>query len=303
MADLTFGQAIEKVARKLMPAQRDQAVVVESSYTADGGTIQLTGDQINVVHAGSQIGIDQELLFVESFNATTNVATVVPGYAGTTPASHTAGTLVYVDPKFSRFDIGVAINDALSEMSSPDCGLFQVPPAAEITFNPVFIGYDLGGVPANFIDILEINYKIVPPTHDFPRVKSWRVMRNIPDPIFPSGRGIVLYDGGYPGLPIYVSYSAPFTPLVNLTDGLNAVAGVPLTALDIPIWGAEIDLTLTREVKRNFIESQPDARKAPEVPPAATSNAAFALMRRWQMKIDQEADRLARQYPSVHRGW
>lgn len=303
MSDLTFSEAIDKVQRRLMPAQRDQAVLLNADYTVGSGSMTFTGDQINAVHAGSVIGVDEELFYVDSWNSGTVTASVIEGYGGSTPADHTAGALVYVDPKFSRWDISVAINDAINEMSSPDCGLFAVPPAASITYNPVFMGYDLGALPADFIDILEIRYRIVPPTHDFPRVKSYDILRNIPDPIFPSGRGLVIYDGGFPGLPVYISYTAPFTNLVNQADGLNAVAGIPTTAFDIPILGAEIDLVLPREVKRNFIESQPDARIAPEVPAQAIANSAFALMKRWQMKINEEADRLSRQYPSRHMGW
>lgn len=303
MPDLTFGDAIEKVARRLMPALRDQAVQLVGAYTADGLTMTLAGPQTNAVHVGSTLSIDQEILFVTNWNATTGVADVSGGYAGSTPANHESGDLVYIDPKFSRFDIGSAINDNLNEMSSPACGLYQVPVAAMFTYNSVFQGYDLGALPADFIDIIEVRYKVAPPTHNFPLVKNWDIIRNVPDPIFPSGRGLVIFDGGWPGLPVYISYKSPFTPLVNLSDGLNAVGGIPLTALDIPTMGAEIDLVLPREVKRNFIESQPDSRKAPEVPAGATSNAAFALLKRWMQRIDDEAANLARRHPSRHPGW
>jgi len=71
------------------------------------------------------------------------------------------------------------------------------------------------------------------------------------------------------------------------------------TMLDIPALGAEIDLTLPREISRNFMESQPDPRKAPEVMPNAIAGSVNALIARRQARISEEADRLARQYTKV----
>jgi len=72
--------------------------------------------------------------------------------------------------------------------------------------------------------------------------------------------------------------------------------------IDIPVLGAEIDLTLPREISRNFMESQPDPRKAQEVVPGAVAGSVNALVNRRMQRISEEADRLTRQYTKV-RGW
>ena len=74
------------------------------------------------------------------------------------------------------------------------------------------------------------------------------------------------------------------------------------TMIDIPVLGAEIDLTLPREISRNFMESQPDPRKAIEVPAGSVSSSVNALIMRRQQRINEEADRLQRQYTKV-RAW
>jgi hypothetical protein len=274
-----------------------------------------------------------------------NNATVIRGYNGSVAATHTDNATVFVNPKFTKFDISIAINDELVDLSTPENGLYRVD-STSIPFNPVFQGYDLGDLPNNFLDILSINYRIAPPTHNFPAIRDWRVQRqmfSVPqsgdvqgigraDSIFPSGQGVQLYQGGWPGLPMYITYSAPFIPLINLTDSVNQTPisnldsndapfnfggvvplgsdGTPLkfpnlpnTCIDIPVLGAQIALMASREIKRNFIESQPDSRKATEVPAGAISASVKSLIMLRQSRIDAEAGRLGRQYNLRLRSW
>ena len=74
------------------------------------------------------------------------------------------------------------------------------------------------------------------------------------------------------------------------------------TMLDLPPLGAEIDLTLPREISRNFMESQPDPRKATDVPAGSISGSVNALINRRMQRMSEEADRLQRQYTKV-RSW
>ncbi len=317
----TFGDLIEKVYRRVMGGIRERTVNINQvgGIGSSDSTVTLSGPQVTGITSGVILAIDLELLYVLSWDPVGLVATVDRGYLGSTQAAHSNGTLAYINPRYSRYDIGVAINDDLRSLSSPTNGLFRVG-VATVTYNPVFAGYDLGTLPSNFIDILEVRYKIPQPYRTFPAIKNWKVLRNIPDAQFPSGAGIVLYDSGYPGLPMYVSYSAPFIPLVNLSDSLfqtpvvndplppySGYSGVTATNLtptmtDLPPLGAEIDLTQPREISRNFLESQPDARKALEVVAGAVAGSVNALVARRASRISEEADRLTRQYTRV-RGW
>ena len=58
---------------------------------------------------------------------------------------------------------------------------------------------------------------------------------------------------------------------------------------DLPALGAEVLLLQPREAKRNFTESQPDPRKAPEVPPSAVLKSLDGIMVQRQKRIDAEA--------------
>jgi len=387
----TFGDVIEKVYRRVMGGTRERVVQLVNAIGSDDVTFQITSQQAAQVAPGVIIAVDLEVMYVTSFDTTVNTVTVIRGYYGSIATTHAANTLGYLNPRYSRYDIGVAINDDLRSLSSPSNGLFRVG-VAEITYNPVFAGYDLGDLPANFIDILEVRYRIAPPYRTFPAIKSWKVVRwqqNSTDPVFPSGLGLIIREAGWPGLPIYVTYSAPFISLVDTSDSLvntpgtndeappfngyssevaatftgtttnggttitsvsntsglytgMALAGTGITIgttitgisvssrsitistpstangtvtiqaadtpnipnmtptmLDLPALGAEIDLTLPREISRNFMESQPDPRKAQEVMPNAIAGSVNALMARRQARINEEADRLSRQYTKV----
>jgi hypothetical protein len=416
-AGSTFGDLIEKVYRRTMGSIRERAVQVLGNYdngtslvtslSSSNTTVYLSGSQVVSIMPGVILAVDMEMMYVYGYTAltsTTGYANVERGYNGSTAASHaissTQPLLSYINPRYSRFDIGVAINDDLRSLSSPSNGLFRVG-VAELTYNPVFAGYDLGALPANFIDILEIRYRIAPPYRTFPAIKRWKVIRwqqNSTDPSFPSGLGLVLYEAGWPGLPIYVTYSAPFIKLVGTSDSmlntpgtndeappfngysssvvanftgpttvgsssitLSGVTGLYIgmavaeadgaytyipqntfitgintgtntitlnntavatssgsisinfappvtvpnmtpTMLDLPPLGAEIDLTQPREISRNFIESQPDPRKALEIVAGAVAGSVNALVARRAQRISEEADRLTRQYTKV-RAW
>jgi len=317
----TFGDLIEKVYRRVMGGIRERTVQINQTGgigTTDTSVV-LSGAQTSGISPGVILSVELELMYVVEWNATTLKATVLRGYYGSTPTSHINGTIIYINPRYSRYDIGVGINDDLRSLSSPTNGLFRVG-VAVLTYNPVFAGYDLGALPDNFIDILEVRYRIAPPYRTFPPIKRWKVLRGLPDPVFPSGHGLVLYESGWPGLPIYVTYSAPFIKLVDAADSVLSTPGtndeaapkngysttnisnLTPTMLDLPPLGAEIDLTLPREISRNFMESQPDPRKAQEVAPGAVAGSVNALNARRMQRINEEADRLQRQYTKV-RAW
>ena len=320
----TFGDLIEKVYRRVMGGLRERTVQLVSDVDDVQESVQVTGAQAGSIAPGVIFSVELELMYVIGWNASSNTATVIRGYYGSVPSNHDANVVIYLNPRYSRYDIGVAINDDLRSLSSPTNGMFRVG-VAELTYNPVFQGYDLGDLPSNFTDILEIRYRIAPPYRTFPPIKKWKVIRwdangGVTDPVFPSGRGLIIYENGWPGLPIYVTYSAPFIRFVDTADNVletpatndeappnngystATVQNLTPTMLDLPPLGAEIDLTVPREISRNFMESQPDPRKAQEVTPGAVAGSVNALMNRRMARIDEEADRLQRQYTKV-RSW
>ena len=298
---MNYSDVIEKVRRRLLSGVREQVVTLTQDYVAGSNVLALGGTYFNAIQPGTILSVDLEQFYVQS-STTAGSVVVQGGYEGSTPADHTTGTMCFINDRFPRFDIGVAVNDDLLSLSSPSAGLGQIL-YEDVTFNPTYMGYDLGSTFDSVSSrILEVTYKIAPPVRSYPLIRrgDYRVLRNQNDPsIFPSGNGLIIYKTGYPGLPVHIQFLSPFNPLVNLTDDLTTVAGLPPTMYDLPDLGAALRLMDPREIKRNFIESQPDPRKAPEVPPAATANSQVKLEKRRQDRIDEECDRIMRAYPEA----
>jgi len=315
MTTQSYSSLIEKTMRLLTPTQVEQALQVSADYVANAAT--LTVDSTSPAYAaagrpGTILACGLQLFYVQS-DAGSGVLNVIPGYQGSTSVniahSATAATAtVYVKPKFTRFDVGVAINDELLALNAPDVGLGQIL-TTDVTFVPVYMGYPL---PATFDAagsyILEIQAKLPLPSRRYPLIRrgEYRTLRNQTSAgsggDFPNGCGFVVYSNKpYAGQPLHVQFLAPFSPLVNLTDDVLTVAGVPASAQDIVSMGAALRLAPDREIQRNTMSAQPDPRKAAEVPPNAIANSGNALLRRYMMRINQEVSRLKRNFPNAER--
>ena len=308
MTTESYSSLIEKALRLLTPTQLEQQLQITTDYVAGSGTLILdaAAAALNAVRPGTILANNLNLFYVTQ--VVSNTISVVGGYQGSTDVSQahgaTAASTVVVRPKFSRFDISIAINDEIDSLSSPDNGIGQIL-NADITWVPVFMGYAL---PAGFDSatsyILELQAKQVDPTRRFPLIRKgeYRTIRNQTDPVFPSGCGVIIYNTkGDPGQPVHVQYLAPFTRLVNPTDDALTVGGIPQTAQDIVPMGAALRLAPPREIQRNTTGAQPDPRKASEVPPNAIQASANALNALYMRRIGQERSRIVRSFPQAER--
>src|SRR5262252_1776898 len=249
--------------------------------------------------------LDLETMYV--WTAATTSATVQRGMLGTTPAPHNAGSVVYVNPKFSRSTIFDHLNIELRDLSAPPNGLWQTKEFTLTTF-PVQRTYAVPAAHANLIDVLEIRWQ--PPGPDYRWSRIWRrdyqVIREL-DPFdtqagiggAPAGIVIRIDPALYPGRHLRVRYAAPFSELSSLSDDVIRTTGLPSTALDIPPLVAAARLMALREAKRNFVEAQGDPRRSAEVPSGGAAKAAQALTAVANERIRTEYMRLQSQYPQL----
>jgi hypothetical protein len=295
----TFSDTIEETMRRLMPSQLDLSGRLVNGLDGVTEAISLHGPMVNAVSYGMTLACEMELMYVTDWDPIAQNGMAIRGAFGSQPAPHGINEMVYQNPKFTRFDIGVAVNQELQALSAE--GLFRLA-TQDIMYNPTFQGYDLPS--EGLIDVLGVRWKQVVPTRNYPPIHGWAVLPRMTDTsYFPSGQSLVIYEAGHPGLPVHVWYSASFNPLVDLDDDLTGVAGLPPTATDIVSVGAQIISVHAREIKRNFTEAQPDPRKAPEVPPAAIMNSTKALESWRASRIADERNRLKNQlkYLTVKR--
>ena len=174
-------------------------------------TVNFTHDTPGIV-AGSIIEIGTELMYVFSVNATTNDATVQRGFRGTTAASHSAGDLVTVNPKFPAQLVLNAINDELADLSSPQNGLYQMK-TVEFTYNIAQDGYDLAGVTDDVLTIYQVTYTDDGSEDTEPVLPAWSLRRDRNTASFASGYALILHDDANSGQKVRVQYKTGFTAL------------------------------------------------------------------------------------------
>jgi hypothetical protein len=300
---MEYGDVIQQVLRTLDPASNGRALKLLADYTAGSGTITLdyNNPYINEVRIGSILSVGLNLLYVYGTpNSGTGVTSVVGGYGGSTDANEADTLLAYVNPAWTQYDIAQHVNQEILSLSAPDVGIGQVE-TIDITFVPPYTGYDLG---ANFDPdigkVLEVQYKKPPPDRTYPTLRrgEYRVLRHQTDTsAFPNGNGIVIYKDAWPGFPLHVSFLSPFAPLVNLTDDLLGVSGIPLHTQDVVVLGTINRIAPDREISRNAYDRQPDPRKASEVPPGARMNAANNSYQRYLRRRNEEASIFKQAWP------
>jgi hypothetical protein len=291
----TASDLVEETRRWLDSGSRPE--MNRLTTTINSAAVSLDVDfGLGSIVAGAMLSIDLELIYVWSSTGTT--ANVQRAMLGSTAAAHTSGAIVYVNPRWSNFTIFTSLNEELASLSSPVNNLFQIK-TVDLTYSPAISGYDLTSV-TDLAEVYDVRTDTYGPAKDWPRLTRWMLARNQDTGDFASGLALQLFEGGYPGKTIRVQYKAPFAPFTSLTSTV-ADAGLLSTAADLPPMGAMIRLVAPREVKRSVTDSQPESRSATEVPAGTSRNTAGGLMQLRQLRIKEEAARLARAYPPYVR--
>lgn len=294
----TAADLIAETRRHLHSGQAETANRLSGAVTS-GATSLAFKYPLEGIAKGAVLGIGLEEIRVWETGGTQ--ATVVErAVNGSTAAAHNDLDYVAVRPKFSDFRIFQALNEDLSDLSSPVNGLYQVK-TVDVTYNSAIQGYDLTSV-TDVINILEVRWKQSGPTRYWPLLRSWALGRNMATSEFASGLALFLYDSAFPGLPIHVRYSAPFTPMAATTDDMQATVGLPASANDLPPLGAAIRLVGPRDIKRTFTEAQYDPKRAEEVPPGAAFASTRSLQLLRQRRLQEEQARLMSDYPVLLSG-
>jgi len=291
----TAGALLDRVARQLLSGTVEErnklATSVDSSETTFVASYDLAG-----LRTGTIFEIDSELCYV--WEATTGNKNIVVerGYLGTTAASHTAGAIITINPRFPKAQMLDALNQDIDDLSSPVNGLFRVV-VQNVTYNGSDRQVNLTSA-TNVIDLLDVRLRYL--ADDFPVIRRVRLQRDLPTSDFASGFALTFDESVMAGT-LRVRYKAPFARVTSTSDDIQTTAYVPVSMEDILELGVMQRMLSVREVKRNFIESQGDTRRSDEVPPGAMRDSFTNIQRLRRERITAEAGKLARQYPLVTR--
>lgn len=284
---------INDTKRYLLSSHREQLNTLSGSINSSVTSVVFSFT-LGALTAGSVISVDLEIMYVWSTDEATKTAVVLRGHEGSAPASHSSGAVITVNPKFPDYSVFKALNSDITDISGD---LFQIV-TRTFTYVAGKDGYDLASTAsADPLFKLDGKYDYPGIRRDWPSLREYDIRRNSNTTDFPSGFAITLKLPAFPGREVRITYGAAFGQLAALTDDVLTATGLPATAHDIPPLGAAIRLQGVREGQRNFNDSQPDTRRAAEVPAGSQIASIRAMVDFRKQRIMGEMKSLRQQYP------
>ena len=212
------------------------AVSTTTSSSASPTTLSL-GSTENV--GKGIVEIDEELLWIDTYDRIGNTATVAPygrGYLGTTAATHALDAKVTIAPTFPRFSIKRAINDTIKGLS----GTLFAADTTTITYSSAVSTYRLPatGSSLGIRNILSVAYESIGPSKEWIPIRSWRFDSNANATSFTSEQTISIYDVITSGRTIQIVYSKDPSAFTTNSEVFSTQTGLPDSCRDLVITGS-----------------------------------------------------------------
>jgi hypothetical protein len=273
------------------------------TYVANAGGISGTEIAIKV---GSQdnlakgvVEIDDELIYVDSFDKTTNTLNVIRagfgrGFQGTDAATHAEYAPVILSPTFPRISIKRAINDTIGSLYPKLWGTAST----TFTFNGVINTYQL---PAEAEEVISLAWESLGSSKEWYPVKRWRPDSMANTGAFTSGNTVTVYDAITPGRTVQVFYTKEPSLLVNNSDDFTTVTGLTESCRDVVALGAAYRLLSYLDPGRiNLASAEADTADS-KLPSTAGTSASRYIFALYQQRLNEEAGKLQGKYPTKIR--
>jgi len=279
-------EVLSNLAGYTMRQDRITYLANTSGITTTSTSI-LAGSSSNI--AKGIIEIDDELIWVDSFDKTTSTMNVIPGfgrgYQNTDPAPHAQYAKITLSPSFPRVMVKKAINDTILS-SFPK--LFSVA-TYTFTFDGVKTTYPL---PDDINTILTVTWETVGPTKEWLPVNRWRDDNSANVTAFNSTATISIFDPITPGRTVQVTYSTEPSTLDSSIEDFSDVTGLPNSARDVITLGAAYRLITYIDAGRiNLTAAEADAADS-RIPSNASTSMARFLYGLYQQRLGEESAKL-----------
>jgi hypothetical protein len=278
--------------------QQDRATHLTSAVTtltspSSSPTILSLGSTENL--GKGVVEIDEELIWVDSFDRIANTATVSPygrGYLGTTAATHTVDTKVTISPTFPRYVIKKAINDTINAAGST---IFAVN-VTTFTFNAAQTTYDFDGL--NIQNILSIMWQSVGPSLEWIPVRRWSWDSKADATAFgATSQTVTIGDYITPGRTVKVVYSTDPVPFTTNAQDFSTQTGLPNSCKDVIVLGASYRLlTYLDPARAAQVSPQADETDSKR-PYGASQTATKQLYALYTQRLNEETQRQQTAYP------
>lgn len=269
------------------------AAVTTLTSPSSSPTILSLGSTDNV--GKGVLEIDEELLWVDSFDRISNTATVAPygrGYLGTSATTHAIDAKVTISPIFPRYSVKKAINDTIRAMGTQ----LMVAKQTTFTYNAAVNTYGFNNL--NIERILTMSWQDVGPTQEWIPLRRWDFDPQADVSTWGSGaQTVTIGDYVTAGRTVKVMYITQPTSLSSTSDVFTTVTGYPESAKDVVILGASYRLlTYLDPARAGQISPQADETDGKR-PYGASASATKQLYALYAQRLREEIESFQAQYP------
>ena len=256
-----------------------------------------TATALTVANAESvgkgMIEIDDELIWVDTFDRNTGVLNIPPygrGYSGSPAQAHDSGTKVTINPTFTRFMIRKALNDTLLAVSDKLFGVASY----TFSYSPAVTTYSL---PDNVENVLAVSFQAIGPTKEWVPVRGWRLDKMANPSALNSTKSITLLSMVDPGVTVQVTYTFDPDILESSSDDFSSVTGLPDSCKDVVVLGAVYRLLSMVEPGRLTYTTPEADMQAGRIGYGSGTNVAKYVYALYQQRLMEEAGKLNGKYP------
>ena len=286
-----FSDLIDETALALTgyTSRQDQATYLTAAINSTQLTLQV---QDGTVLTRGLLEIDDELIWVDSFNRATNTATIAPygrGFRNTEPASHASGSRVTVSPSFPRSVIRKNLNQAIDAIYPDLFGVYYT------TF-PFIAARTTYALPQEAIDVLGISWQTIGPSLEWLPIRHYRVDRMANPVTWNTGKTISISDGIIPGRTVMVTYTKKPTQLQYDTDDFT-MTGLPDSAREVIELGAAFRTASYLDMGRIPAATAEADSMQQQDPIGSAANISRYFYQLYQQRLQVEVRRQQEMYP------
>lgn len=268
------------------------------TYVGNPSGINTTDTEITVGSSSNLakgvIEIDDELIWIDSFDKANNVLNVIPGFGrgfqGTNPAPHSQYAQVTLAPTFPRVNIKKAINDTINSLYPK----IWATSYTTFTFNASQTTYPL---PDDLASIIYMSWQTTGSSLEWLPINRWRADHMANTATFNTSNTVNIYENIQPGRTVQVYYTTTPNTLDSSTDDFADVTGLPDTCADVVTLGAAYKLLSYLDAGRiNLTSAESDLNdsKLPSTAGVSASRYIFAL---YNQRLNEEALKLQDKFP------
>jgi len=297
----TLSQMIDEVVLNLAgyTFQQDRATYLKTAVTTTTSSsasplILALGSTENV--GKGIIEIDEELMWIDSYDRISNTATVAPygrGYLGSTAATHALDTKVTISPTFPRTSVKRALNDTIRSLGA---NIFAVK-SVTFTFNAAQSTYAFNNL--NIKNVITIAWQSIGPSKEWIPIRRWDFESTADATTFGAGAQAVVLgaDSPIPGRKVRVVYATDPVAFTDNAQDYVEQTGLPESTRDVVVLGTAYRLL-------SFLDPARAAQVSPQAdetdskrPYGASQSATKQLYALYAQRLQEETKAQQQNYP------